>query len=172
MLCTLFAPGVESGHLHTSVSARVWVGKGLKSGAVPSLILSPLCDPLQRVLSVAGTARLWADNKTVMHISFSLSILQSGMIRTQEADYFLKPLPSHLAGAPKDSAGAGPPSHILYKRSTEPRDPGSHQVAMMERNWRLENRHLFHHEDQPPRGGSSLRQPQKLHFCGRRKKCM
>ncbi|XP_029075041.1 A disintegrin and metalloproteinase with thrombospondin motifs 16 [Monodon monoceros] len=106
--------------------------------------------------------------------SVALSTCQglSGMIRTQEADYFLKPLPSHLAGAPKDSAGAGPPSHILYKRSTEARDPGSHQVAMMERNWRLENRHLFHHEDQPPRGGSSPRQPQKLHFCGRRKKYM
>ncbi|TKC46281.1 hypothetical protein EI555_005775, partial [Monodon monoceros] len=106
------------------------------------------------------------------HLDLKTSSKLSGMIRTQEADYFLKPLPSHLAGAPKDSAGAGPPSHILYKRSTEARDPGSHQVAMMERNWRLENRHLFHHEDQPPRGGSSPRQPQKLHFCGRRKKYM
>eukprot|EP00069_Balaena_mysticetus_P002366 bmy_15890T0 len=43
---------------------------------------------------------------------------------------------------------------------------------MMERNWRPENRHLLHHEDQPPRGGFSLRRPQKLHFCGRRKKYM
>ena len=103
--------------------------------------------------------------------SFSLSLLQSGMIRTQEADYFLKPLPSHLAGSPNDSTGGRPPSHILYKRSTEPLAMGPHRVAMMEKKWGLENHHLFHHEDQSPHG-FSFRHPQKQHFCGRRKKCM
>ncbi|XP_055410806.1 A disintegrin and metalloproteinase with thrombospondin motifs 16-like [Bubalus kerabau] len=96
----------------------------------------------------------------------------SGMIRTQEADYFLKPLPSHLAGSPSDSTGGRPPSHILYKRSTEPPPAvGPHRVAMMEKKWGLENHHLFHHEDQSPRG-FSFRHPQKQHFCGRRKKYM
>ncbi|KAM9680278.1 A disintegrin and metalloproteinase with thrombospondin motifs 16 [Dama dama] len=93
----------------------------------------------------------------------------SGMIRTQEADYFLKPLPSHLAGSPRDSTGGRPPSHILYKRSTEPPAVGSQRVAMMEKNWGLEGHHLFHHEDQSPHG-FSFRHPQKQHFCGRRKK--
>uniref|UniRef100_F1N7N4 ADAM metallopeptidase with thrombospondin type 1 motif 16 n=1 Tax=Bos taurus TaxID=9913 RepID=F1N7N4_BOVIN len=95
----------------------------------------------------------------------------SGMIRTQEADYFLKPLPSHLAGSPSDSTGGRPPSHILYKRSTEAPAVGPHRVAMMEKKWGLENHHLFHHEDQSPRG-FSFRHPQKQHFCGRRKKYM
>uniref|UniRef100_A0A4W2II95 ADAM metallopeptidase with thrombospondin type 1 motif 16 n=1 Tax=Bos indicus x Bos taurus TaxID=30522 RepID=A0A4W2II95_BOBOX len=95
----------------------------------------------------------------------------SGVIRTQEADYFLKPLPSHLAGSPSDSTGGRPPSHILYKRSTEAPAVGPHRVAMMEKKWGLENHHLFHHEDQSPRG-FSFRHPQKQHFCGRRKKYM
>ncbi|KAB0403435.1 hypothetical protein E2I00_009784, partial [Balaenoptera physalus] len=55
---------------------------------------------------------------------------KSGMIRTQEADYFLKPLPSHLAGSPKDSAGgrddgeklaAGKPPPLTPRRSTPAR---------------------------------------------------
>ncbi|KAB0369565.1 hypothetical protein FD755_018558, partial [Muntiacus reevesi] len=93
----------------------------------------------------------------------------SGMIRTQEADYFLKPLPAHLAGSPRDSTGGRPPSHILYKRSTEPPAVGSQRVAMMEKKWGLEGHHLFHHEDQSPHG-FSFGHPQKQHFCGRRKK--
>ncbi|XP_036166279.1 A disintegrin and metalloproteinase with thrombospondin motifs 16 isoform X3 [Myotis myotis] len=96
----------------------------------------------------------------------------SGMIRTQEADYFLKPLPSHLAGQLNDSAGGGPPSHILYKRSTEPQAPRGRQAMMVQRQRELENHHLFYHENQNLQGGFDLGHPQKQHFCGRRKKYM
>ncbi|KAM7148838.1 A disintegrin and metalloproteinase with thrombospondin motifs 16 isoform 1-T1 [Molossus nigricans] len=96
----------------------------------------------------------------------------SGMIRTQEADYFLKPLPSHLAGRLNDSAGGGPPSHILYKRSTEPPAQRGRQVMMVQRQQELENHHLFYHEHQNLHSGSNLKHPQKQHFCGRRKKYM
>ncbi|XP_036871418.2 A disintegrin and metalloproteinase with thrombospondin motifs 16 [Manis javanica] len=95
----------------------------------------------------------------------------SGMIRTQEADYFLKPLPSHLAGRLKGSPGGGPPSHILYKRSAELRALGAPQVAVVARGRKL-NQHPFRvgrwhlHSSLPPR------HPQKQHFCGRRKKYM
>ncbi|XP_053513388.1 A disintegrin and metalloproteinase with thrombospondin motifs 16 isoform X3 [Artibeus jamaicensis] len=96
----------------------------------------------------------------------------SGMIRTQEADYFLKPLPSHLEGRLNDSAEGGPPSHILYKRSTDPRAQRGRQVMMVQRQQELESRHLFYHENQHVHGRFNLRHPQKQHFCGRRKKYM
>ncbi|XP_010968665.3 A disintegrin and metalloproteinase with thrombospondin motifs 16 isoform X1 [Camelus bactrianus] len=96
----------------------------------------------------------------------------SGMIRTQEADYFLKPLPAHLAGRLHAAAGGAPASHILYKRSTEPRARGAPQAVRMEKRWELENRRPFHGEDQPPSHGFRLGHPQKQHFCGRRKKYM
>ncbi|XP_059272826.1 A disintegrin and metalloproteinase with thrombospondin motifs 16 isoform X2 [Mustela nigripes] len=86
----------------------------------------------------------------------------SGMIRTQEADYFLKPLPSHLAGRLQDPARAGSPSHILYKRSADVRAPGAPQAVMTERDRELGNPALH--------GSSDLRHPPKQHFCGRRKK--
>uniref|UniRef100_A0A8D1UU13 ADAM metallopeptidase with thrombospondin type 1 motif 16 n=1 Tax=Sus scrofa TaxID=9823 RepID=A0A8D1UU13_PIG len=95
----------------------------------------------------------------------------SGMIRTQEADYFLKPLPSHLAGRLRASAEGTPPSHILYKRSTEPQGPEPPQMARSQKKWDLENRHL-QHQHPPLRGGASPRHLQKQHFCGRRKKYM
>lgn len=109
---------------------------------------------------------------SVIVFSFLSLFFQSGMIRTQEADYFLKPLPSHLAGQLNDSAGGGPPSHILYKRSTEPQAPRGRQAMMVQRQRELENHHLFYHENQNLQGGFDLGHPQKQHFCGRRKKCM
>ncbi|XP_032135029.1 A disintegrin and metalloproteinase with thrombospondin motifs 16 isoform X2 [Sapajus apella] len=99
--------------------------------------------------------------------SVALSTCQglSGMIRTEEADYFLKPLPSHLAGKLSNTAQGGSPSHVLYKRSTEPRAPGASEVLVTSRTRELAHGHLR---------SSDLHQgqPQKQHFCGRRKKYM
>ncbi|XP_076971227.1 A disintegrin and metalloproteinase with thrombospondin motifs 16 [Tamandua tetradactyla] len=94
----------------------------------------------------------------------------SGMIRTQDADYFLKPLPSHLAGKLKGSGPAGPPSHILYRRSAEPRSPRGHEVTVMERRREQEWQPGSHQGNQHLHGAFTLRQ--KQHFCGRRKKYM
>nr|XP_023481639.1 A disintegrin and metalloproteinase with thrombospondin motifs 16 isoform X1 [Equus caballus] len=96
----------------------------------------------------------------------------SGMIRTQEADYFLKPLPSHGAGSLAGPTGRRPPSHILYKRSVGPRVLAPPQVLVVERQRDLEKRHIFSHQNHPPHGSFNLRLPQKQHFCGRRKKYM
>jgi thrombospondin motif-containing protein 16 len=87
------------------------------------------------------------------------------MIRTEDADYFLKPIPAHQAGKLSGSAQGGPPSHVLYKRSTEPQAPRVNEVLMVTRKQELVSQNL--HD-----GGSNLRLPQKQHFCGRRKKCM
>ncbi|ELK31252.1 A disintegrin and metalloproteinase with thrombospondin motifs 16 [Myotis davidii] len=116
---------------------------------------------------------MWGPGCAALWVLLLLQVgVQSGMIRTQEADYFLKPLPSHLAGQLNDSAGGGPPSHILYKRSTEPQAPRGRQAMMVQRQRELENHHLFYHENQNLQGGFDLGHPQKQHFCGRRKKYM
>ncbi|XP_051693000.2 A disintegrin and metalloproteinase with thrombospondin motifs 16 isoform X1 [Oryctolagus cuniculus] len=81
----------------------------------------------------------------------------SGMIRTEAADYLLKPLPPHLAGQASSSAGGHPPSHVLYKRSV-PAAPRAGHVLMATGRWK------------PPSFPLGL--PQKQHFCGRRKKYM
>lgn len=89
---------------------------------------------------------------------------QLGMIRTKDADYFLKPLPPHLTGKPSGSAQAGSPSHVLYKRSTEPQALRENEVLLVTRQRDLARSPLHH-------GNSHLGLPQKQHFCGRRKKC-
>lgn len=94
------------------------------------------------------------------------------MIRTQEADYFLKPLPSHLAEGLGDSAGGGRPSHILYKRSAEPRAQAGRLEVAVQRQRELEKSHVLAHESRHLHGGWKPGRPHKQHFCGRRKKCM
>ncbi|XP_036081423.1 A disintegrin and metalloproteinase with thrombospondin motifs 16 isoform X2 [Rousettus aegyptiacus] len=96
----------------------------------------------------------------------------SGMIRTQEADYFLKPLPSHLAEGLGDSAGGGRPSHILYKRSAEPRAQAGRLAVAVQRQRELEKSHVLAHESRHLHGGWKPGRPHKQHFCGRRKKYM
>ncbi|XP_042551132.1 A disintegrin and metalloproteinase with thrombospondin motifs 16 [Dipodomys spectabilis] len=104
--------------------------------------------------------------------SVALSTCQglSGMIRTEEADYLLKPLPASLAETHSGCPPAGPcsPSHVLYKRSTEPRAPQAPQaneILMVARKREVASQSL--REDR-----HALRPPQKQHFCGRRKKYM
>ncbi|KAH0521513.1 A disintegrin and metalloproteinase with thrombospondin motifs 16 [Microtus ochrogaster] len=99
--------------------------------------------------------------------SVALSTCQGllGMIRTKDADYFLKPLPPHLSGKPSGSAQAASPSHVLYKRSTEPQALRENEVLLVTRKRDLARSHLHH-------GNFHLGLPQKQHFCGRRKKYM
>ncbi|XP_023444630.2 A disintegrin and metalloproteinase with thrombospondin motifs 16 [Dasypus novemcinctus] len=106
--------------------------------------------------------------------SVALSTCQglSGMIRTQEADYFLKPLPSHLAGNLSGSRQEGPRSHVLYKRAAERRSPPGNEILAIKRRQEPENRRSPSHEKQHLHGGFHLRHRQKQHFCGRRKKYM
>lgn len=89
---------------------------------------------------------------------------QLGMIRTKDADYFLKPLPPHLSGQPSGSAQPASPSHVLYKRSTEPQALRENEVLLVTRKRDLARSHLHH-------GNFHLGLLQKQHFCGRRKKC-
>ncbi|XP_007653712.2 A disintegrin and metalloproteinase with thrombospondin motifs 16 [Ornithorhynchus anatinus] len=106
--------------------------------------------------------------------SVALSTCQglSGLIRTQEADYFLKPLPLHIALKHNYSAPDGRHSHILYKRSLEAQAPSDNEITLVKRKRELENRNGLYRENQRLHSGFNLRHLQKQHFCGRRKKYM
>ncbi|KAM6224390.1 A disintegrin and metalloproteinase with thrombospondin motifs 16 [Rhynchocyon petersi] len=96
----------------------------------------------------------------------------SGMIRTPEADYFLKPLPSYVPGKLNTSAQGGPHSHILYKRAAEPRLQRGNEILMIQRRGELESPRRSQHNHHHPRAGSNPKHPERQHFCGRRKKYM
>ncbi|KAL6051096.1 hypothetical protein STEG23_024603, partial [Scotinomys teguina] len=102
----------------------------------------------------------------VISSEFKASLVHRlGMIRTKDADYFLKPLPPHLTDKASRSARAGSPSHVLYKRSTEPRALRENEVLMVTRKRDLARPHLHG-------GDFHADLPGKQHFCGRRKKYM
>ncbi|XP_006901364.1 PREDICTED: A disintegrin and metalloproteinase with thrombospondin motifs 16 [Elephantulus edwardii] len=112
--------------------------------------------------------------KALKNSSVALSTCKglSGMIRTPEADYFLKPLPSYLTGKLNVSARGGPHSHILYKRAAEPRSHRGNEIMMIQRRRELDSLHHSQQDHQRPHAGSKAKHPDKQHFCGRRKKYM
>ncbi|XP_043921013.1 A disintegrin and metalloproteinase with thrombospondin motifs 16 [Protopterus annectens] len=98
----------------------------------------------------------------------------SGLIRTQEADYILKPLPQHVALNQNYTAPDGQRPHILYKRAAEPKPQDiNNEVIMIERprafkpdDIKHQNHQRQNHKDL--KNGSN----QKQHYCGRRRKYM
>ncbi|KAM3841814.1 A disintegrin and metalloproteinase with thrombospondin motifs 16 [Vipera latastei] len=93
----------------------------------------------------------------------------SGLIRTQEADYFLKPLPPNIALKHNISAPGGHHTHVLYKRSTEPKLViNNNEVIGTDESQQEAHNYVF--QDSQPSHNSEWRQ--KQHFCGRRKKYM
>ncbi|MBN3299948.1 ATS16 metalloproteinase, partial [Amia calva] len=93
----------------------------------------------------------------------------SGLIRTQDTDYFLKPLPQHLAVEANCTISACQQPHILYKRSTDSkRPPADNEVIMAQRPKALEHYSVGQHHHNDYKHGRR----QKQHFCGRRKKYM
>ncbi|XP_062845344.1 A disintegrin and metalloproteinase with thrombospondin motifs 18 [Trichomycterus rosablanca] len=75
----------------------------------------------------------------------------SGLIRMSDEEFFITPLPRHLAVEHNISAPAGHHPHVIYKRSAERRvhGDGSHGS---------DGHHSYHHGHH-----------RKQHFCGRRK---
>ncbi|KAI4889348.1 hypothetical protein NFI96_011542, partial [Prochilodus magdalenae] len=130
--------------------------------------------------------------RSMVNSSVALSTCagMSGLIRTQEADYFLRPLLHHHLRMENYTAPEHHHPHILYKRHTAPRtaqvrdsaepsgkDGGSAGLHKDSKRLRRsthmqmdlddrQHRRLSHHSDY--RHGSR----QKQHYCGRRKKYM
>uniref|UniRef100_A0A8C9R511 ADAM metallopeptidase with thrombospondin type 1 motif 16 n=1 Tax=Scleropages formosus TaxID=113540 RepID=A0A8C9R511_SCLFO len=86
----------------------------------------------------------------------------SGLIRTQDADYFLKPLPEDLVLRQNLTVPTGHHPHILCKRSTDTHRDLDHSKVTRE------DGHQQHHHHGDYKHG----QWQKQHYCGRRKKYM
>uniref|UniRef100_A0A3B5ANX1 ADAM metallopeptidase with thrombospondin type 1 motif 16 n=1 Tax=Stegastes partitus TaxID=144197 RepID=A0A3B5ANX1_9TELE len=86
-------------------------------------------------------------------VALSTCMGMSGLIRTRDADYFLRPVPRSLAQTENFKAPVSHQPHILYKR---------------ERESRTEQKVHHHRHDNDYRYGEKQRQ----HFCGRRKKYM
>ncbi|XP_078543742.1 A disintegrin and metalloproteinase with thrombospondin motifs 16 isoform X1 [Lissotriton helveticus] len=114
--------------------------------------------------------------------SVALSTCQglSGLIRTEHADYFLKPLPSHIALKHNYSSPDGHQPHVLYKRSTDSRLHHSNEVTMVGRQVELDSHNQLYQENgqsQQDRNHQHLSDHRhghlpKQHYCGRRKKYM
>ncbi|XP_034142841.1 A disintegrin and metalloproteinase with thrombospondin motifs 16 [Esox lucius] len=97
----------------------------------------------------------------------------SGLIRTQEGDYFLKPLPPSLAQRGNFTGPANHQPHILYKRSIQTdgrKDKWTDTATDPEDISVTEDQHLHHHHGNHSDYRHGTRQRQ--HFCGRRKKYM
>ncbi|KAJ8417741.1 hypothetical protein AAFF_G00225840 [Aldrovandia affinis] len=85
----------------------------------------------------------------------------SGLIRTSDEEFFITPLPQHLAAEHNYSAPSGHHPHVLYKRSAEQRVHGG-AVSPDAPNPANPKLHHYHQHQQG--------KPQRQHFCGRRKK--
>ncbi|KAM4689252.1 A disintegrin and metalloproteinase with thrombospondin motifs 16 [Discoglossus pictus] len=100
----------------------------------------------------------------------------SGFIRTQEADYFLKPLPTHIALKHNYTTLDGHQPHVLYKRSVESQKHKDNEITIVEREQELENNWL--HQENPSNQNHQHQtdnkngRSEKQHYCGRRKKYM
>ncbi|CAH2283748.1 A disintegrin and metallo ase with thrombospondin motifs 16 [Pelobates cultripes] len=101
----------------------------------------------------------------------------SGLIRTQEADYFLKPLPVDIALKHNYSTSNGHQPHVLYKRSVENQLYRDNEITLVERQWELENHNMLHQEypshlqqQHNLQMDQRHRRHDKQHYCGRRKK--
>ncbi|KAL2089160.1 hypothetical protein ACEWY4_016059 [Coilia grayii] len=104
----------------------------------------------------------------------SLFIILLGLIRTSDEEYFISPLPQHLAARHNYSAPSGHHAHVIYKRSAEQhvhadgttRDnnhPNHHDQHHHHHHDDHGHHHHHHHHDY--QHGKLQRQ----HFCGRRK---
>ncbi|XP_067327139.1 A disintegrin and metalloproteinase with thrombospondin motifs 18 [Anolis sagrei] len=103
-------------------------------------------------------------NYSSSSVALSTCIGLSGLIRTQENDFLISPLPQHLAQEHNYTPPAGHHPHVLYKRTAEDKvhrykiDSHPHHFPLgQHRNHTAHND--YHHG-----------RFQKQHFCGRRKK--
>ncbi|XP_060725335.1 A disintegrin and metalloproteinase with thrombospondin motifs 16 [Tachysurus vachellii] len=91
-------------------------------------------------------------------VALSTCAGMSGLIRTQEADYFLKPLLLHQLQHQNYTAVPEHQPHILYRIHTHTPESGGGAK-------RRQRRHGHH-------GNSGHGAPRRQHYCGRRKKYM
>ncbi|XP_072451946.1 A disintegrin and metalloproteinase with thrombospondin motifs 18 isoform X1 [Chiloscyllium punctatum] len=90
----------------------------------------------------------------------------SGLIRSQENEYLITPLPHHLALRHNYTSSAGNRPHALFKRSVEHR---MQQRPVSSGHHHQHHLHSYHPQLQKHQ---QHKRDQKQHYCGRRKKYM
>ncbi|XP_036391194.1 A disintegrin and metalloproteinase with thrombospondin motifs 18-like [Megalops cyprinoides] len=86
----------------------------------------------------------------------------SGLIRTADEEFFITPLPQHLAVEHNYSAPSGHHPHVVYKRSAENRIYNSRPTSDFPRPFNPSLHLLHHHKHQHGK-------LQRQHFCGQHK---
>ncbi|KAL7978836.1 hypothetical protein Chor_013325, partial [Crotalus horridus] len=95
----------------------------------------------------------------------------SGLIRTQENDFLISPLPQHLAQELHYKPPAGHHPHVLYKRTAEEKVLHRYKVDSNPYHFPLDRHsNLTAHKYHIPANDYHHGRFQKQHFCGRRKK--
>uniref|UniRef100_A0A8C5S1Y8 A disintegrin and metalloproteinase with thrombospondin motifs 18 n=1 Tax=Laticauda laticaudata TaxID=8630 RepID=A0A8C5S1Y8_LATLA len=109
-------------------------------------------------------------NYSSSSIAISTCTGLSGLIRTQENDFLISPLPQHLAQQLHYMPPAGHHPHVLYKRTAEEK-VHQHKVDPNIYHFPLDHHsNLTAHKYHLPANDYRHGRFQKQHFCGRRKK--
>ncbi|XP_029577682.1 A disintegrin and metalloproteinase with thrombospondin motifs 18 [Salmo trutta] len=103
-------------------------------------------------------------NLTASSAAISTCSGLSGLIRMSDDEYFIAPLPQHLAAEHDYSSPSGHHPHVVYKRSAEHKVHGGQRSIHSSQpdNPYLQRHHQHHHDYQHGK-------LQRQHFCGRRK---
>uniref|UniRef100_A0A5F8G1Q7 A disintegrin and metalloproteinase with thrombospondin motifs 18 n=1 Tax=Monodelphis domestica TaxID=13616 RepID=A0A5F8G1Q7_MONDO len=111
---------------------------------------------------------IWNDSTSSVALSTCMGL--SGLIRTQENEFLISPLPMLLAQEHNYTSPTGHHPHVLYKRTAE-------EKIQRYQGFPGSSLHLPAHpqsqnpqEPPSPEKPSQHRRLQKQHFCGRRKK--
>ncbi|KAK7887192.1 hypothetical protein WMY93_026813 [Mugilogobius chulae] len=107
-------------------------------------------------------------------VALSTCMGMSGLIRTQDADYFLRPVPHSLAQSENFTAPPGHQPHILYKSYREPKTEMGHKKHILQKRslHSTVNGTKNSHEQQNGKNQQNHQHRRRQHFCGRRKKFM
>nr|XP_046202184.1 A disintegrin and metalloproteinase with thrombospondin motifs 18-like [Oncorhynchus gorbuscha] len=103
-------------------------------------------------------------NLTASSAAISTCSGLSGLIRMSDDEYFIAPLPQHLAAEHNYTSPSGHHPHVVYKRSAEHKVHGGQRSVHSSQpdNPYLQHHHQHHHDYQHGK-------LQRQHFCGRRK---
>uniref|UniRef100_A0A452IU28 A disintegrin and metalloproteinase with thrombospondin motifs 18 n=1 Tax=Gopherus agassizii TaxID=38772 RepID=A0A452IU28_9SAUR len=109
-------------------------------------------------------------NDNTSSVAISTCVGLSGLIRMQENEFLISPLPQHLAQEHNYTSPVGHHPHVLYKRTAEEKvhrykvDSNSNRFSLG--HHRKHTHHKYHDQANDYHHGRF----QKQHFCGRRKK--
>ncbi|XP_072527494.1 A disintegrin and metalloproteinase with thrombospondin motifs 18 [Salminus brasiliensis] len=126
----------------------------------PGGITTTAVDPAVHNCLYQGTVR----NHSASSAAISTCTGLSGLIRMSGDEFFITPLPEHLALEHNYSAPPGHHPHVVYKRSAELRVHGDSSERAKKPQHPLHHHHHHQHQQDYQHGKF-----QRQHFCGRRK---